>query len=312
MNSKSHRWQRAGKLLIVTLSLLAYVFIVWKLLRFEYWNSLTTQLKLSFHSIVLLFVSLFLWMANLLAEVKKWRALIRSYHPISLINAWRQVLAGTTTAMGSPARLAEMGGRMALLPKKVRMHAGVLTVVGGILQTIIICIGGYIALLFNDRYNFLQLFQSKLVWIAFSVLAIILVVFWLVQKHETTRYYYRIIKNLNLKTIAEVAIWTVVRYVIYLVQLLVWFKIFGVDYTYADMALSAAIYFMLITIIPSYFLVDIGIRGSVAIFVFSSFTQNTPLILITILAMWISNVVVPVIIGSIILWRQRSLKQNIS
>ena len=73
--------------------------------------------------------------------------------------------------------------------------------------------------------------------------------------------------------------------------------LFGVEISYLEaMQLITSMYF-LASIIPSIFLFDVVIKGSVALYVFSLIGINDLIILSIVTCMWILNFVLPSIIG---------------
>ena len=84
------------------------------------------------------------------------------------------------------------------------------------------------------------------------------------------------------------------------------------DILFNEFIMHAPIYFFFITLIPSFFLADIGIRGSVSLFVFAQFEAQMPLILLAIFFLWFINVVVPALLGTIVLYVYNDIKKRYS
>jgi hypothetical protein len=230
---------------------------------------------------------------------------------IGFKNAWKQVMAGTTTAVGSPARIAEMGGRIALLPGQYRLNAALMTTIGGIIQNMVIFIGGVLTLLINP--NLFQHFKLSIKFIEVAIIIFVLVSVLAICLRfifpDRFKYYSRIIQHTNRLTLLNALSWTSLRYFTFVVQLYVWLSLWDLDLDFIQFVPLAAIYFFLITIIPSHILVDMGIRGSIAILLFSPFFSNTPLLLAATFCLWCSNIIVPTLLGSYILIRQKLIKQ---
>lgn len=103
-------------LIFVLLALATYVYIFRRLIRFDNWQSFTILFDHILRSGILLAALFVFWVVNLSTEVKKWQLLMRPYYCISFKAGLQQILAGTVTAILSPGRIAEPGGRMSLLP----------------------------------------------------------------------------------------------------------------------------------------------------------------------------------------------------
>ncbi|MCT4589211.1 MAG: hypothetical protein N4A71_15415 [Carboxylicivirga sp.] len=292
-------WLQIGKGAVIALSLIGYAFIAYRLFNFEYWDILIANTSLSLLNAIYLSLLLLLWFANLLAESKKWQILMQAFTSISLRDAWRQVMAGTTTAVGSPSRIAEMGGRMALLDKDQRVNGAIMTTIGGIFQNIVILLVGVACLIYMPHKD-LQL-HAGINYSIFLILPVLLIIVFsiiFILFKNKVRYYTKVLKHLQAPVVAQSFFYTIARYLVYCIQLFLWMKFWGLNISISDYLSLAPLYFLFITILPSHILVDIGIRGSVAIFLFSTVTNETPLIFLAIFSLWVTNVVFPTIIGS--------------
>ncbi|WP_439182056.1 hypothetical protein [Carboxylicivirga taeanensis] len=307
---KSQLWSLTGKILIILLSLMAYAYIGDKLWHFNHWHQLISSLQFSTHTLGLVLLLVLLWGLNLFCETRKWQMLMRPFTHLSLVDAWHQVMAGTTTAVGSPARIAEMGGRMALLSKHLRMKAAIMTTIGGSFQSLVILSVGVTTMLFFKRAgNYVQIPSTYHTFIITGIVIILIALTASYYLSRTVRYYFRVITHIKKNSLLIALGWTTARYIIFLVQLYTWFWLFGHPIHCKAFMHLATLYFFVITIIPSHIMTDMGIRGSTALFLFSSLQISTPVIIAATFCLWASNVVLPTIIGSYILIRQKVLKQ---
>jgi hypothetical protein len=67
--------------------------------------------------------------------------------------------------------------------------------------------------------------------------------------------------------------------------------------------LLSPLYFAFITLFPTFFLVDLGIRGSVGMFIFGPLVHNVPVLLSVIFFLWLINVALPSFAGGLIIMR---------
>ena len=70
----------------------------------------------------------------------------------------------------------------------------------------------------------------------------------------------------------------------------------------------AALFFWIMAVIPGIALTELGIRGSVSIFIFKHFSLNITGILAATAGIWLLNLIVPSVIGSILILRMRWLR----
>ena len=89
-----------------------------------------------------------------------------------------------------------------------------------------------------------------------------------------------------------------IRYFIFSLQFIILLNIFGVDITFLNALLSVMLIFFFITITPTITIAEIGVRGSVAIFVLGLFSSNDIAILSSTTLLWLINLILPAIIGS--------------
>lgn len=305
-------------LAFLLIALLAYGYIFQRLTRFENWRSFALPFDQLQKSGLLLAGLLLMWVANLSAEVKKWQLLMRPYHLVSFRAGFQQVLAGSVTAILSPGRVAEPGGRMLLLPREHRETALLTTSLGGFLQTLIISLIGLFCLVLSERSMNLSIFSSWPLIIYYFILSLVGVIFLLTLYYFSNRipFLQKIkghlfqLKKLRPTLTLKIIGWTIVRYSIYHVQFYLWLKFFDYPITLLHFISLAPIYFYIITIIPSFLLADVGIRGSVSLFVFTPLLEQEPFLLAAILCLWLLNVAIPALLGSIILVKHKRRKAH--
>jgi len=300
-------------LALIIIALATYVYIFRRLTRFENWHSFALPFDQLQRSALLLASLLLLWMANISAEVKKWQLLMQPYYKISFTAGLQQVLAGSVTAILSPGRIAEPGGRMILLPREQRETGLLTTSLGGFLQTLIISFIGLFCVVHSGRFMN-QSFLSGWPLISYYLILILAGILLL-----TTFYYLSIrltflqkikghllqLKKLRPGLSLKIIGWTIIRYSIYHVQFYLWLKFFNYPLTLLQFIGLAPIYFYIITIIPSFLLADVGIRGTVSLFVFAPLLAQEPFLLAAILGLWLLNVATPALLGSIILVKHK-------
>jgi len=294
------------RLLFYLIAAAAYFYIIKRLIAFQYWEDFGHSIKLSSELFYLGLVFIMLWMSNVYFETKKWQILISPFQKLTLKDSLFQYFAGSFTAVGSPARLAEPGGRMLLLRKEIRINALLMTSIGGLIQNVVIGIAGLSAILLTDMPISWEVTSEKgiIVYIIIG-LVLIAVVFLLNIFTQKLRYIWMQLKRVKFTLLIKVTLLTFARYVIYNLQLYVVIRFFSGDLALIEFIFWSPVYFFMITIIPSFLLAYIGIRGSVALLVFAQIGLEEPVLLTSVLSLWMFNVVLPAIIGGWILHRNR-------
>lgn len=69
-----------------------------------------------------------------------------------------------------------------------------------------------------------------------------------------------------------------------------------------------ALFFWVMAVVPSLALTELGVRGAVSLYIFGQYSSNSVGILAATTAMWVMNIVVPAILGSILIIRMKWLR----
>ena len=101
------------------------------------------------------------------------------------------------------------------------------------------------------------------------------------------------------KELANVLLLSAMRYVVFTTQFFVLLRIFQVQITYPEAIILTMVMLFMISVIPTIALTEISVRGSVAIFLFSLVTVNISGVLSATFMLWIINLLVPALIGSV-------------
>jgi lysylphosphatidylglycerol synthase-like protein len=273
---------------------------------------------------------------NLILESIKWKLLIDKLEKVSLLNSVKGVLAGISVSMIMPNRVGDYLGRVFILRTANRIQAVLSTIVGSIAQLLTTLILGLIALVFylqeyldiNITINF-WIFIGSVIVVITTISIIILAylnfsVFAIVIKRVSGKYYSRIHKYTDVFSmysqddLYKVLILSVIRYFVFSFQFFLLLLIFDVTVNYLEAMMLIAIIYFLMTIIPTIALTEIGIRGSISLYVFqhhfeSLGTWKPDLALGVVSAsslLWIFNLVVPAIVGTIFVFSLKFFRKN--
>jgi hypothetical protein len=124
---------------------------------------------------------------------------------------------------------------------------------------------------------------------------------WFLRRRKSLRIW------LSVKKIDWVLplLFTFLRYVCFVGQFAIWLIFFKISTPPSLMIANLLTYFFIITIVPSFLLADLGLRGSVALLLFGMFTQQTASLILATFMLWLLNVALPAMAGSIIALRNR-------
>jgi hypothetical protein len=100
------------------------------------------------------------------------------------------------------------------------------------------------------------------------------------------------------------------RYLVFLLQYLLIFKLCGVRIDAPTLMTLTAILFLILAIIPTLTLAELGIRGKVSLFLFGMFSANTMGILAAAGGIWLLNLIIPACLGGLILLRLQYFRKR--
>ena len=104
--------------------------------------------------------------------------------------------------------------------------------------------------------------------------------------------------------LARVLLLSVLRYAVFTVQFLVLLMVFA-DLTITEALFAIPVAFLVSTLIPTVMLTELGVRGSVAVALISPQLAQDRGVFLASTALWLVNIAVPALAGSIILLMAR-------
>jgi len=249
-------------------------------------------------------------------EAIKWKYLLKVKENISFWLSMKAILVGTTISAVSPNRTGDYFARVFVL-KKTRFWEGVLvTLVGSFAQTLTTLLFGSIAFftLFSHKLvelEYITEFQLSIIKTAFFVGIIISIIVYyrisllsrfIPSKWRKVRQYINILQRFSFKELSIALAFSTFRYTIYSLQFYLLLLASGIENLplFIGFGLTSSI-FLLNTIRPSIALLEIGIRTSIAIFVFSlyfGFDSNLDNgVFAASTLIWLINIIFPALIG---------------
>ena len=298
------------KLLIISLS--AGVVIHRIKLFYEQSDAYSLFFHVSDHFLLLVIV--FLLMAvNWFLEAVKWRVLVTDIQPMKIEESWRSVLTGLTVGLLTPRRLGEVGGRILYLGKKNRVTGMLSFGVGSMVQTAITLGMGLIAFGFSLAGIPSDLMKNTHLLVFLSALFFLLILWTIFNLPAVYRWLnhfsffrkrqklFRYLENQSRTKILCVFLLGLSRYVTFALQFFLLIRLFGNPLNSYSVFMGTGLMYLVMTFLPISSLLDLGVRGSVAAYVFGIFTSQTGDIVMASLAIWIINLGVPAMAGAMLL-----------
>lgn len=244
---------------------------------------------------------------NWLVEALKWRYMISKIENISIMTAYRAIFTGITVSTFTPNRIGEYGGRVFCLEQGDRIKAVFITVLCSMSQLLVTILYGSISLfilfdeiLIDKTFLSVSLLILLNLFLLFSYFNISHIVNFLgkFKLINSFKKYLEVLVMYNYKDLFIAFIYSNTRYFIFSLQFIILLHVFGINISFMDAILSVMLIFFFITITPTITIAEIGVRGSVAIFVLGLFSSNDIAILSSTTLLWLINLIIPAIIGS--------------
>lgn len=319
MGNNNHKSSKKRALYINTFRVIASLLLIYIVYRYLYndfrivnlWENIeqvmTSQAILPLCMIVLLMP------INWLIESIKWKEGLKPVHNMSIYRAFTSVFQGITLGIITPARVGEYGGRILYLAPEHRIPGVASTFICSIYQNLInVFIASLVLLLpfgtrrfINEDYQLITgigilvsvatflvlLFLPKIVSYVASIS-------WLKAKMPKLHVISTQLQQINRQ---KVFVLSLFRYLVYCLQYVLIFQIFSIDFSAFDTLLAIAIVYGIQTILPLTPLLQVGLRGSIALYVFSPIAGDENRIILGSYGIWLLNILIPSIIGGMLM-----------
>ncbi len=276
-----------------------------------------------------------LWLAVLLMplnwglETYKWHLLVNKFQPLSFVKSFEAVLSGLSLSMNTPNRIGEYGGRILYLKPDFRLRGVALTVLCSISQLFVTLVSGWIAMLILQPYLYKVHFSdTALTGIFFNVLVygvllmalvtgmfyfkmqwLVKILKWIPVVKEKFSFAF-IIEHLRGKVMWQILFYSFLRFMVFAMQYVLVWRALQVDINFQDGFWCISLVFLIMAVVPSFAIAEIGIRGKVALGIVGLFSTNSIAILTGTIGMWILNLVLPALLGSLFLLTIKIFKER--
>lgn len=241
---------------------------------------------------------------NWTAECFKWKIMVTNFTSISFTKAVEQSLGALTASIMTPNRIGEYGAKAIYFAKPLRRKILGLTLIGNLSQLLATALLGCIGLSY-----FIYTFQPEMAYykiLRFSAIAIVLTyIFFYYGAHKKISikgYSFQRLKKfsnqLHRKTILLTVSLAFIRYIIFSHQFYFLLTLFHIQIDYSIAIAIITSMYLISSALPTIFIFDAIIKGSVAVWLFSFVNANELIIIIITTIMWLLNFALPSIFGS--------------
>jgi len=272
---------------------------------------------------------LLLMLVNWGIEARKWQFLVSGIQKVSFLRAFRAIFTGQAIALNTLNGVGEYVGRVVYLEDGNRLRAVALSIVGSLSQIIVTMVMGICGLIYV-RFNILNetkhLEGLSVFWLnglmyalSFGTIVFILMYFqlsWITKLAEKIpfvakyAFYIQKLEDFHWKELTRILVLSFFRYVVFVVQYLLLLQLFQVEAQWWQLAWMVCVMFLVLAVVPSIPVAELGLRGQVSKQLFGLLSVNTLGIVFTAVAIWLINRVIPAIAGTLFILGIKLFKNN--
>lgn len=262
-------------------------------------------------------------------EALKWQFLVSGIQKVSFSRAFRAVFSGQALGFNTLNRIGESAGRALFLEEGNRLRGIVLSVVGSMSQIIVTFVTGVLALIYlrwyilDDSHHLegLSVFwlDGLIYTISVGIVLFILMYFrlsWLIQLLEKIpfiakhKFFVQKLEDFHWRELTKILFLSSIRFVVFVVQYVLLLQVFEVNIAWLDAASLICVMFLVLAIVPTIALAELGFRGKISLQLFGLLSANTIGIIATAAGIWIINLIIPAIAGSLFILGVRLFKNK--
>lgn len=306
--------KKTGILLLKTAIAAASVwFIFLKINSREDFDQILNTIKESVQDsskLFILIIVLILMGFNWFLETAKWKLLLEYISPTGWLRCLRSVLSGVTVSILTPNRIGEFAGRVLHLEKGVRVKAAIASVIGSMNQLLITILAGGVGLILSMGLFVNDEFMGRLfILLVITGMCTAVYIYFripgltpLAEKFPAIRkllLYTSVFGKYTSGTLLKLTFLSASRYMIFTAQFILMLHWFDIVIPWQDSMKAISIMYLVLAIVPTIALSELTIRGSVALYFFSAYSGNSSGILAASSMLWLINLVVPALTGSL-------------
>ena len=266
-----------------------------------------------------------LMVVNWSIEAFKWKLSIKSVQRVSFLRAFKAILSGVSFSVSTPNRIGEYLGRVLYMEEGNRLRTISITIVGSISQLIVTLFMGCLGLLAMKPVLLNGSFVSE-IWmqvIFYGVLTCLLVltlfyfrlawlIRWVDRLPGSSRFAYlvRALEDFDATILFRLLSLSALRFIVFIVQYYLLFRLFDVDVSWWQAFWSVSVSFLVMAIIPTFAIAELGLRGEISIKLIGLFSINNLGILMASMTIWLVNLILPAVIGSLLILSIRTIFTN--
>jgi len=275
----------------------------------------------------------FMMFVNWTLESLKWKFLINKIEKISVFRSVRAIFSGTSISVFTPNRIGDFGARIFYLDHSDRLKAVFITLLGSISQFVITVLVGVLAMSIYTLAIYPGMIDPIVGYGIFGVLSLLTILtlisyynvsaltrwgktmfrsFTFLRRPQVEKRLRGYVDVFSLYSTRELSLtlgYSFLRYIVFSAQFYLLLIVFNVDIALIPALALIALTFFTLAVIPTVALTELGVRGSVALYFLSQVSENSAGIITATFVLWIINLALPAIIGSVFFFSATIFKE---
>ncbi|MBU2649967.1 MAG: flippase-like domain-containing protein [Bacteroidetes bacterium] len=276
-------------------------------------------------------------------EARKWQYLIKKIEAVSWLKAFEATLSGVAVSSFTPNRIGDYLGRVFILEKANRIQGILITIIGSMAQFLTTFIAGTAGIaimvgIYNEPIARYMGMSEKSFWFAYfslSLLTLLIYIYSLLfftnvsvitditgqifrKRWEKLKRYLEIFSLYKTGELLKVLYFSAWRFLVFTLQFYILLRVFGAEVPLAEGLILIGIVFVAVTIIPTIAITELGIRGSVSLYVFGLYfaqqAQEGGMPEVAVVAassvLWLINLAFPALLGAVLVFNLKFFRKN--
>lgn len=259
-----------------------------------------------------------LMLANWGIEARKWQIQTTNMENLSFMAAFKAIFAGQAMGFSTFNRIGEPAGRALFLKDGNRLRGVILSFVGSMAQIITTFVMGALCLLYlriymldsNHQLPGLSIFWlDSLIYIIVVGVSLFSLAYFrmpaLIELLERVpivtkyRFFIERLEAFSYSQLFRILGYSFLRFFVFLLQYYLMSRIFDIPIFWLNVFALVGVLLLVLAIVPTITLAELGLRGQVSLILFGLFTSNSLGIIAMAASIWIINLLLPAIIGTI-------------
>ncbi len=296
-----------------------------------------------FYFIAGVIVIVALMLVNWGIEARKWQFLIRKIEDVHYLKAFEATLTGVAVSSFTPNRIGDYLGRVFILEKGNRIQGVLITIIGSVSQFLITFFAGTLSVaimvfIYRDPISQYMGMSMKSFYFAYASVSLLTLLLYfysilmflnvsllndfteriLGRKSIKLQRYLGVFSLFKKRELIKVLYFSAWRFLVFAVQFYILLQVFWVNIPLLPGLMIISIVFLTVTIMPTIAITELGIRGSISLYIFSLyFSQQldpgiwTEIGIVSASSiLWLINLAIPALMGAIFVFNLKFFRKN--